>query len=370
MELDRRQFLAAGGFALASCRSPTDPPAGRSGRLDLLLAAHADARPENGGGANHYPMAAEALAAMGHETAIADSWIEGVSLYSGELPRRARVDDPATCLGSHDRFGDLLDCFRRELARQPWRAVVAHWAPRLAPGLAAATFHGLIRTAHAVRALRGHDTPARRNELAAGLAYWTARYVELPARDRAAGAPGRDAPSLASELQALEHPWLADRAEVGFHGVMQRLTAAAVAPPLRLPPRERAPAAELAEIVREAATGFLEMLVLERHRMWLLHTVTGPAAVGLLLPEVDDAGARRLVASARQAVVALYAAYGEPFTPRANVRESTPPWPAMIRRAVDSGSIHGAKLIETLSRFDVDGDPVWRSVAAQWFEWV
>ena len=49
------------------------------------------------------------------------------------------------------------------------------------------------------------------------------------------------------------------------------------------------------------------MLVLERYRIWMLHTITGPAAVELLLPEVDEAGARALVAYVRQAVVAMVA---------------------------------------------------------------
>ena len=42
----------------------------------------------------------------------------------------------------------------------------------------------------------------------------------------------------------------------------------------------------------------------------------------------------------------------------------------LIRRAADSRSVHGIKLIDALARFDRDADPVWRSVAEQWFEWV
>lgn len=89
----------------------------------------------------------------------------------------------------------------------------------------------------------------------------------------------------------------------------------------------------------------------------------------LLLPEVDRGGARKLVEYARQAVVALYAAYGAPYTAGAHVRDSPGEWPTLTRRAVESRSVHTIKLTEALLRFDRDGDPLFRSVAAQWLEW-
>jgi hypothetical protein len=45
--------------------------------------------------------------------------------------------------------------------------------------MAAAT-HGWLRTAHAVRALRARESPERIAELARGLAYWAARYQDVP----------------------------------------------------------------------------------------------------------------------------------------------------------------------------------------------
>jgi len=336
-------------------------------RLDLLLEAHAEVLPESAGGANHYPMAAEALEALGYGEEIEDDWRLGAQGYAGELTRVATIQEEAAhdALGSYERFGDWLDLFRAALARAPWRSVVAAWAPRLAPGMVGATFHGLIRTAHAARGLRLRESEARRNELAVGLAYWAARYTELPVDERLRG----DGRSLRATLAGLEHPWLDDREDVDFSAVVERLTSAPLAPPVALEPREATPRAELDLLVREAASAFLEMLVLERQRIWLLHTVTGPAAVDLLLPEVDTAGARRLVEHARQAVVALYAAYGAPFTRGAHIRASPGEWPTLTRQAAESRSVHTIKLIEALSRFDRDGDPLYRSVAAQWLEW-
>jgi len=220
----------------------------------------------------------------------------------------------------------------------------------------------LIRTGHAARALRRHDTPARRGELALGLAYWAARYTELPSGERT------ERGDLRETLASLEHPWLEDHTDVEFDDVLARLTGAPLAPAVRLG-SSRTVASELDGLVRESALAFLEMLVQERSRIWLLHTVTGPAAVEMLLPELDAATASRLVAYARQAVVGLYAAYGAPYAVGAHVRSAPPAWPDLIEPTARSGSVHTIKLTEALVRFDRDGDPLWRSVAAQWLEW-
>ncbi len=376
-DISRRQFLVAGGVyggAMLTGYGPAwgSPALSDNGesegpsKLDALLAAHADALPENGGGANHYPMAAEALAALGQEDAVEDSWIRGAELYAGELPRVAPIDDATKALGSYERLGDFLDDFRDQLESNSWQSVVAHWAPQLAPGITAAAFHGIIRTAHAVRALRQQETAPRKDELAVGLAYWSSRYAKLPTTEPISEK------SLQETLEGSTHPWLDDREVVGFHAVGDRLNQAEtpVAPPPMLDKRHATPREELQGIVRDAAAGVLEMLVLERNRLWLMHTVTGPAAVDLLLPEVDEEGAQALVAYARQAVVAMFSAYGEPYTSRAHLRKSPPPWQTLIERAVATRSVHTIKLTEALRRFDTDNDPLWRSVAAQWLEWV
>jgi len=370
VELDRRQLLLTGSACLAWGRSArADGTRSETPPLDRLLEAHAGALPERAGaGANHYPMAAEALETLGHEDAVADAWVEGARGYAGELPRAAPIEgDGSDALGDYERrFGDWLDRFRRELADRPWRTVVAAWVPVLAPGLAGATFHGLIRTGHAARALRRTDTAARRGELAVGLAYWASRYTALPTHT-GTRAPARE---LRDTLQGLQHPWHPDEEDVGFSEVLDRLTAVPLAPPIELEETGATAQADLDHLVREAALAFLEMLVLEQQRIWLLHTVTGPAAVVLLLPDVDEAGARRLVAHARQAVVALHAAYGAPYVPGAHLRDEPEGWPALIRRAAASGSVHTIKLIEALTRFDPgNGDPLCRSVAAQWLAW-
>ena len=69
-----------------------------------------------------------------------------------------------------------------------WQDVLETWTPRLAPGMMSGATHGLIRAAHAVRSLAAEDTPERRTEFVAGLAYWAARYQVLPGNAPAGGA--------------------------------------------------------------------------------------------------------------------------------------------------------------------------------------
>ena len=83
-------------------------------------------------------------------------------------------------LGDPARFAEWLSLFETEMADRPTSAVVEEWVPRLVPGTVGAAAHGLIRTAHGLRALTMVDTPARRLEVATGLAHWASQYQELP----------------------------------------------------------------------------------------------------------------------------------------------------------------------------------------------
>lgn len=140
---------------------------------------------------NHAPMAAEALASLGLCDAV-PGWLEQ------NLRARRYHDLPATrwtlnpddegdwrmALGDFSRVADWSAMFERLLADRPWRHVLADWWPRLLPGVSGALTHGVIRTAHATRALAvtGMDEEPRRRELARGLGYWAARYSETTTR--------------------------------------------------------------------------------------------------------------------------------------------------------------------------------------------
>lgn len=363
MDLDRRHLLSASGALLASCvGGPRAPKAHEHAPLDLVLDAHARVHPERAGaGANHYPMAAETLEALGRTDRIELAWCAAAASYGAALPRARPIEDVDAALGDFSRHAEWLETFRVELAREPWRAVVARWVPLLAPAVGSAIFHGVIRTAHAVRALRRAPSAARELELAAALAYWAARSTALPVSD--------SAPELRAPLARLTHRRVAPIHDVPFDDVDPILARLDCVPRVPFEGLGDSPAAELDALVRESAELFLEMLVQERHRIWLLHGITGPAAAALLVPELDDAGARSLAAHSRQAVTALFLALGAPCTPRAHLRDAIVPWDEHLRAAAESGSVHTIKLVEALHRHRHVDDALCRSVAAQWFEW-
>jgi hypothetical protein len=123
--------------------------------------------PEYGGGlANHLPMALVALDQMGATPGQLNdyrrthvSWLEklpeGESAPAGAWPFRK---------ADHGAFPDLQADFRQRVARDGWEPVLRAMLPELAPGLSAAAFHGLIRTAMGV--VGKHE-----GEIAAGLGY-------------------------------------------------------------------------------------------------------------------------------------------------------------------------------------------------------
>ena len=104
--------------------------------------------PERGGWlSNHAPMAAEALVRGGHGDEV-HRFLDSYADRMEERPRgisRIPVDQWRDPLGDPVRTGDWLRYFERELAEEPWRAVLARWWPRLLPGIAAGATHGVIR---------------------------------------------------------------------------------------------------------------------------------------------------------------------------------------------------------------------------------
>jgi hypothetical protein len=125
---------------------------------------------------SHGPMACEALDALGFDAMIGD-WVRGFEASMGEAVQPVTPPWGAD-FEWEDAFGDYrllpewMGYFGRAIDDDGWSSVVEVWVPRLMPGLVAALFHGVIRTSHAVRALQGADTPARRAELARALGNW------------------------------------------------------------------------------------------------------------------------------------------------------------------------------------------------------
>src|SRR5512143_581470 len=120
---------------------------------------------------NHLPMALHALSELGASASrmrqFAGRYLQRFAGRGGG-PRASTVADWLPLRGQADAYPGLRATFEDALAREGRDAVLHRVLPALWPGVAAAAFHGVIRTGHAAQA--GHD-----GELAAALAYWAWR---------------------------------------------------------------------------------------------------------------------------------------------------------------------------------------------------
>jgi hypothetical protein len=344
---------AASGAASAAAGAAV-PPEGESPHdteaLESALEILGTTGPEYGGGlANHGPMAAEALVVLGRPQAVVP-WVERYRRGLSEpLRSRKPIADSSwrEALGDWDRAGDWILYFRRAIADRSWKKVLVEWTARLAPGSSAAAFHGLIRTAHAVRSLARRDGPARRRELAEGLGYWAARYTSLP--DASEWRTDTRLPSEA--LPAVELLPREDRNEraPSITAALEPLAkSAAFAAGAGLVD----PGVDGSRLVSDMSATFADVYLAHatpRTAIALLHAVTGPSAVRLLLPHLDDRARRLLLRYTWQAAAGIYAVYGRmdaepPPMPGVGGRET------LVDRAVASGDEHAIKLAEACLR--------------------
>jgi hypothetical protein len=317
--------------------------------------------PEYGGGlCNHLPLALTALDQMGATPAQLNDYRRTHVSWLEKLPERAAAPDREWPFRKADHAGfiDLQADFRQRIARAGWEAVLRTTLPDLAPGLSAAAFHGLIRTAMGVTSK--HD-----GEIAAGLAYWAAHWQRLGV---ALGAPSESAPS-ADPLLLLERvrndprfafdpkqaPGLIDDAMLavgglaGFGEVIDWLDV------------------ELCGIAGIARAG--GVLYAATGDFTALHTVTATQAVMVLLPYVEEP--KVLLPWLWQGLAAAYIAIGRPALPDADTianwrATETPAWAELMRSALAQDDEHAVKLCYsavTLGR--LTGDRLFRWLAAR-----
>lgn len=127
---------------------------------------------------NHGAMACEALSELGFDDQL-DVWSRRFARIPGNgvEPVLSRNFDWRESLGVYRRLPEWIGLFEAEIEGQGWPQAVDGWVPRLLPGLSTALFHGVIRVAHAARAVARADTAPRRAELARALGYWAARFT-------------------------------------------------------------------------------------------------------------------------------------------------------------------------------------------------
>jgi hypothetical protein len=329
-----------------------------SDRLDDALTAFAATAPEYGslGFANHGPMATEALAQLGREEEI-PGWVDGYRARLGDAPppaaRPLSEDEWPQALGQEATFPEWLALFERELADRPAGAVVGEWAPRLLPGTIGAATHGLIRTAHGLRALGATDTPPRRLEVAIGLAFWASQYRELPGPPLLIGQQG-----VAEALADL--PYLPEDAPEEFLISAKVAHIAEVSDEFEQAVASLGGGDDRVELLDQLAGG--GALAYLRNAdgggaIGLLHSITSPLACELLLPWLAAEDRDAAIGYMWQAVAALHVAYDIDRRGPLPAR-SAPSIEALVDRAVASGDEHAIKLTEAAVRcFSRSHDP-------------
>jgi hypothetical protein len=316
-----------------------------SSELDAALEALACFGPElSNGMTNHAPMVAEALEAMGLPNEIGP-WVEhNRPTLLPWPPKSLAINDWRSALGDWQRVSDWRAFFNDELAGGDWRGVVARWVPRLAAGASADALHGLIRTGHAVRALKRAATPGRQGELAAALANWAAAYTELPIAPEA-----DDLYPILPELALARLAFLPmDRRQNGgsiVAAIKQLSVDDDFARAYHWPLIDDAEAGARAFGILFARV-FAANVDSALHAIVFTHGVTGCAAALHLVPLLADSDACALVRHVWHASCALYVVYGR--SPAAAGPFANHAFAELLKRTVASRNDHAIKLAEAV----------------------
>ena len=310
------------------------------------------------GNANHGPMAAEALFALGRDEEVAP-WIDG---YRGRLiyrPSPSLAIPPAEWqeyLGVRERLGDWIQFFENELSDAAWQDVVRLWVPRLAPAVMAVATHGLIRTAHAARNLSAGETPQRKAELAQGLGYWAARYYTLPGAPLASTA-GYTPRAALGQVERLHGP------EFDGSGPITEQIKGMEEHPEFEPVIDLAdPSGDVSLFISDLTETFAGIyLASTKNLIAFVHTVTAPSALRMLVPYLDESDARLAASYAWQTCAAVYAWYSTvPAQDNAGLAAPPEDRDELIDRAVVAGGAHSIKFTEAcLREYALNPNPVY-----------
>ena len=313
---------------------------------------------------NHGPMAAEALATLGRDDVVV-AWADRYRRKLNAMPPSKSpitTKDWAEALGAIDRFADWVAFFRTQVIETPWRAVFREWIGRLLPATPSAGAHGLIRTAHALRALTHAETSLRVEELGVALAYWAAYYRKLPGIPRLAGtldlgdALGR-VPLFLSGQARPGMPREVYLRVMQEHGKEFSAVVDSAAEPESI---EDA----LSSLTEAGARLYLANA--SRQPLVLLHTVTVSAALRLLLPHLPTELHKTALAYVWQNVAATAAAYGDEKPPERD------DWPLqeeslIIERSIATDDPHALKFAEACIReYRLNPQPVYLAAAEDW----
>ncbi len=304
-------------------------------------------------------MAAEVLTRRGFDDVV-PAWVDRYIPRLIEMPTAAeRITDDnwPDALGDGKRVGDWASYFTDQVNERPWTDVLVQWWPRLLPGIAAGTTHGVIRVSHAVRALTAGDTsPAASAELAHGLAFWAARSRLIPGATGPAG-------GLAPAEALADVPHMAEQDGL----VVQRLARLANLPgwssaqaALRPPSDDEDVKVVLQELVDAAALRYLT----HGHGspVLLVHTATAPNAVLHTLPSLPRDVWAPSLAAVWTASAAIISAHEPGYAmPREELPQApdTANWVSeVVQRSADHGDERVIKFTDTAAEvYERTGNP-------------
>jgi hypothetical protein len=318
--------------------------------LAELLTANRARDPEFGGGlSNHQSMALVALAEMKAEPSRLRAFAKRYDRHLEPMRPRGPGVEYATfeaVLGRPQAFVGLVDAFAAELVVRGRDAVLRETLPKLWPSVGRVAFHGVIRTAYAVR--RDEDVL----ELAQGLAYWASRGTPMRALPSAMGA-STDADALVTA--ALAKPELrVDRGGLIDAGMRE----AAAKPGFD----EAVGALAIDDDALGTIAAAALRLYLGTGDFTALHGVTGTHAVRVLLPWASEPAValrwqwQSLVAAA---LTVRDAKLGDASDADA------PSWDALLAEARERNDDHDVKLVDTcVQQGEALAAPGYRAAAA------
>lgn len=313
---------------------------------------------------NHGPMGAEALVALGRDDVVV-AWAERYRRILDMMPAPTApitVETWKESLGAIERTADWVAFFRAQLAEAPWRAVFTEWIGHLLPATPSAGAHGLIRTAHALRALQDAETPLRIEEFGVALAYWAAYYRKLP------GVPRLVGPLDYGEALRQIPLFLRGQSRRGApREVYLRVMAAHADEFSSAVDRAAEPqSVETALSSLTEAGARLYLANASRQPLVLLHTVTVPAALRLLLPHFPAGLHKTGLAYVWQNVAAVAAVYADE-KPSESEDWHTHEESVIIERSIETDDPHALKFTEACIReYRLNPQPVYRAAAEDW----
>ena len=360
-------YLMGGTVVWIGCGGPElDLGLSDSDSFDDVLDKLHTTDPDLGDGlANHAPMSADALVAMGRSdrvVAFVDEYDENLRLM--DRGTVIPVDDRTALRGNHSRRADWIATYESELeGGDPAEIVRRDW-PWLAAGMPAVAAHGLLRLGHAVRSFNRQDTTSRRRELAHALGYWAATHETLP------GVPGANVESGFGVDKALQELPFVAREQQSFDGtILPRLDGVRTDPAFaalveRLDPEALPVDDALTELSAAAARAIVENGG-GFESIALLHGVTSSAILRHVEPWLDDEGRRLAVGHAFQLVAAFIAAQA-PRLPR-EVEPSSVSRQTLVAAAAQSADPHAVKLVDAvLAENDLVARPEYFRAAKLW----